>query len=99
MIELLNIIAAVFALAASGYLFVLASKAAGELKNSLLLIASGIVVALGIHSVAELLEAYQLIEIELLVKTMPVLVSLGSLLLLGGVYLLYKIVVTGGRLE
>lgn len=93
MIELLNVIAAILALTASGYLFVLAFKAVGELRTGLLLMAFGVVVAMGIHSIAELLEVYQLIRIEVLTKIMPVLVTLGSLLLLVGVYFLYKIVI------
>ena len=96
MIELLNVIAAILAIMTSGYLFVLASKAAGELKTSLLLIACGIVIGMGIHSIAELLEAYNLIEIELLTTIMPIFVSLGALLLFIGAFILYRVVKTGG---
>ena len=99
MMEILNVIAAILSVVTSIYLLVLASKAAGELKTSLFLIAFGTIIALAVHSLFELLETYQLVNIKLLTTIMPIFVTIGSLLLLIGTYFLYKIVVTGGAIS
>jgi Na+/serine symporter len=91
MIELLNIISAILAMVATVYLFRLSKYTAGELKKAYLFSALGIFLALTVHSLAEFFEIFGIIGIETLRLIMPILVLLGSSLLIIGTYYQFKL--------
>ena len=90
MLYILNLLAAIVAIAASVYLFYISSKTAKGLKTGFVWLAIGVSVGLAIHSSAEFLESAKIIDVELLVKIMPPLVLLGSLMILTGSIILYR---------
>ncbi|MEK6538260.1 MAG: PAS domain S-box protein, partial [Nitrospirota bacterium] len=57
------------------------------LRRGMLLISSGLLIGIMVHSIVELLESLNLMSFDFLVMLMPVLVSVGSLLIItGGVF-------------
>ena len=92
MIEIINLVSAVIAVIAIAYLFVTASKCSKGLKTSLILLGSGVFIALAVHSFIEALEAFGYLELESLLKIMPVLVFVGSILLIIGTYKLHQVI-------
>lgn len=90
--EATNILSAILATIATVYLFITANKCSKELKTGFMLSAVGILIALAIHSFAEFLEAFGYISIETLSTIMPILVLIGSVILIIGIYKLYNVI-------
>jgi hypothetical protein len=73
------------------YLFyIITTQTAKGLRTGFLLLAVGILVGVIIHSLAELLERLGFLSSDLLIQIMPILILIGSLLILAGTYTLYK---------
>ncbi|MBI5416140.1 MAG: PAS domain S-box protein [Candidatus Omnitrophica bacterium] len=86
-----NVLAMVIAVTANLFGFWLSFRTK-LLRTGAILISTGILVAITIHAVAEFLEAAGVIPIWTLVQIMPVLVSIGVLLMgAGGLHLLYNV--------
>ncbi len=96
MIEYLNIASFVVAVIATGYLFLTASRCNKGLKTGFVLSGIGVAIGLGVHSLAEALEAFKVIDTNLLTTIMPALVFVGSILLIAGVYKLYTAIRSAG---
>ncbi len=88
--EIINTLSAIIALISVIYLFITASKCSGKLKISIMLLAVGVLIALGLHSLSEALESFGVINTDTLLTIMPYLVLFGSLILIWGTYKLYN---------
>ena len=86
----INLAAGVAAIVASTYLFYIVAHTAKGLKIGFLWMAVGIFIGLTLHSLAEFAESVGIVDVELLVKIMPSLVLIGSLMVLAGTVILYK---------
>ena len=93
----LNLLAFVVAVIATGYLFFVVSKTAKELKKGFLFLALGVLISLSIHSFAEFLESIGLMNVKILGNVMPSLVLVGSVLLLIGSIQIYRVIKLVGR--
>lgn len=90
MLEIISIISSIISVIAVIYLiYIIATQTAKGLRTGFLLLAIGIMVAVVIHSLAELLERQGFLSSDLLIQIMPILVLTGSLVILGGAYTLY----------
>lgn len=90
MIDTINLISLAIAVIAVIYLiYVITTQTAKGLRTGFLLLAVGIFISVAIHSLFETLERLELIGTGLLIQIMPVLVLIGSLLILAGAYTLY----------
>ncbi len=78
-----NIIAMVIAITVTALNFALAFKFK-LLRRGMLLISSGLLIGIMVHSIVELLESLNLMSFDFLVVLMPILVSVGSLLIIAG---------------
>ena len=91
-IELINILSTILAGIAAVYLFVTSNKCDKNLRKGLMFVAFGALIAVAIHSFVEALEAYGYLTTEALHTIMPILVLIGSILLVAGTYILYNVV-------
>jgi len=91
-VEVINILSAILAIGATIYLFVTANKTEKGLKGGLRLIGVGTLIALALHSISEALEIYGYITAEILQTIMPILVLIGSVLLIIGTYKIYQVI-------
>ena len=78
-----NIIAMVIAITVTALNFAMAVKFK-LLRRGVLLISSGLLIGIMVHSIVEFCESINLISLDFLVVLMPILVSTGSLLILAG---------------
>jgi len=79
----LNITAFLIAGFATAFAFYL-SRESRLLRKGLILISSGLFVAIGIHALAELLESSGYLDSDILIIIMPIFVSIGSILIVVG---------------
>lgn len=90
MIDFINLISLAIAVIAVIYLiYVITIQTAKGLRTGFLLLAVGIFISVAMHSLFETLERLELIGTGPLIQIMPVLVLIGSLLILAGAYTLY----------
>ena len=87
-----NYLSVIFALLTVIYLFITANKTKGELKKGLTFISVGILIALTTHSFFEFLESWGYLNAESLLHIMPILVVIGTIPLLYGTYIFYKLI-------
>lgn len=87
-----NGLAFVIAVVASIYLFFIAGSTVKDLRKGFFLLAIGVFISTGIHSFVELMESLELISTQLLVIVMPILVFIGSSILLIGTITIYKVI-------
>ncbi len=80
---ILNIIAMVVAIMVTALNFTLAVRSR-LLRRGMLLISSGLLIAVMVHAIVELLESLNLMSFDFLVMLMPVLVATGSALIITG---------------
>jgi EamA domain-containing membrane protein RarD len=102
MVEVINIFSLIMSIIAVVYLlYITTTQTAKGLRTGFLLLAFGILVAVVFHSLAEALERLGFLSNDLLSQIMPILVLLGSFLILAGAYTLYKTFkkVSGGYKE
>ncbi|MBT5740062.1 hypothetical protein HOI26_03080 [Candidatus Woesearchaeota archaeon] len=92
MIEILNLLSAISAIASTVYLFIVANKCAKGLHTSAVLLATGVLVSVALHSLAEFLEAYGFLSENILFNVMPILVLIGSIILLIGTYYFFRVI-------
>ncbi len=88
--EIINTLSTIIALISVIYLFITASKCSKGLRFSMILIGLGVFIALGLHSLSEALETFGYLETRILLQIMPILVLIGSLILIWGTYKLYQ---------
>jgi HAMP domain-containing protein len=84
-----NLIAAAVAMLTILLMVILAFRTK-MLRKGVLLITTGIFFAVGVHAILELLEALGFLEVEQLLYVMPVLVSVGSFMILGGIFYMMR---------
>lgn len=89
--EIINLIAAILAIVIVIYLYVMSGKFTRALRKGFMLISTGVLVAIGVHAIVEFMEAYNiLLDMSVLHWLMPVLVMVGSSIILYGVHMVYK---------
>ncbi len=79
----IHILAVIVSIASSVYLVVLGSRIK-LMRLGLIMCAAGIFIGLGLHALAEFFEASKLLSVNVLLEIMPILVSLGAILILAG---------------
>ena len=90
MVEIISIVSSIISIIAVIYLvYIITTQTAKGLRTGFLLLAAGIFVSVVAHSLSETLESCGVIGTGLLIQIMPILVLLGSLLILAGAYVLY----------
>ncbi len=87
---IINSIAFVVSAIAPVYLYLISLKFRDGLKNGFIFLAIGVFLALVIHSFLELLEMAGYLHTETLLVLMPVFVSIGSIMIIYGAYLIYS---------
>lgn len=87
---IINVFSLILSIVAVVYLIYITAKTAKGLRTGFLLLTLSILIGLAIHSLAEALERFGFLSMDLLAKIMPTLVLLGSFLALTGTYILYK---------
>ncbi len=95
--NIINLLAAIASAVAGVYLFYISIHTSKGLKTGFQWMAIGISIGLVIHSLSEFLESIQIINVELLLKVMPPLVLIGSLMILVGSVILYKTIHSVGQ--
>ena len=90
MVEIISIISSIISVIAVIYLiYIITTQTAKGLRTGFLLLAAGILISVVAHSLSETLERCGVIDTGLLIQIMPILVLIGSLVILGGAYTLY----------
>jgi uncharacterized membrane protein YjjP (DUF1212 family) len=92
MLEYLNILSSIIAFIAAGYLFITSKRLDKELKTATVLMATGVLIAAAIHSLAEVLEAFNYLDTKTLSTIMPILILIGSIFLILGTNKLHNII-------
>ena len=91
MVEIISILSSVISFIAVFYLmYIITTQTAKGLRTGFFLMAIGILVGIAIHSLAESFQSLGFLGVELLIQIMPVLILIGSLLILAGVFVLFK---------
>jgi len=88
----LSLLAMVASVGISIYLLHTALKLPPQFRKAFSLLAIGVLISIGFHSIAEFLETEAYISSGLLLEIMPMLVVLGSLFIIAGAFLLYDLV-------
>ena len=86
---IINLIAMIITLTITGMIVYLSFKTK-IMQTNLLLLALGIFISIGIHSVIEFLEAINLLSIGVLIILMPILVVIGTIILLIATLRIYQ---------
>ena len=87
---IINLIAAILAFATSIYLLALARKSLNGLRRGFMLTGLGVLIALAIHSSAELVREIGYLSQEQYAVIESILIITGSIFLLAGTYVLYQ---------
>lgn len=90
-ITIINAFSSIISVIAVIYLlYIITTQTAKGLRTGFLLLAVGILISVAANSFSATLERCGVVSTGLLIQIMPILVLIGSLLVLGGAYILYK---------
>lgn len=84
---MINIISTILSLIAAAVFLRAAMSIGGQMRKAYTFISIGIIIAITVHSVVELLEAYKLVDNNFLHVAMPVLISIGAIFFIAGAFI------------